>query len=216
MKIKIIILSIISTFLFNANVFAFSISSIDKIKIKHSLKNLVQSINTGDIQKISELILPAQQALKSEIQEQVIGGIAYELDYAPFDENIDILSADEVRVNAKFAAAGPGWNINGLGTYFTFQKQDNKWMIADTDFHKKLGTDYVFDIFKKIYTYAGPVLILLFMFWLWMLIDCIKREFDDKSLWIILMIFLSIIGSILYFFIIKRKNIVRKPLVFKI
>ena len=52
-----------------------------------------------------------------------------------------------------------------------------------------------------------PLVMLAFsIFWLWMLIDCIKRQFNDKVLWIILIVFLNLLGAILYYFIVKRKN----------
>ena len=126
-----------------------------------------------------------------------------------------MLGADEVKIKARFAASGIGWNIRGLSTYFVFQKQNNQWLITNTDFHKKIGADYTFGVLKKVFIFAGPILLLLFAFWLWMLIDCVKREFDDKALWVILLIFLSFFASILYFFIVKRKNVTRKPLEYK-
>ena len=44
--------------------------------------------------------------------------------------------------------------------------------------------------------------------WLWMLIDCLKRDFEGKLLWIVLLIFLTALGAILYFFI-KRRELAR-------
>ncbi|MCX6707959.1 MAG: PLDc N-terminal domain-containing protein [Candidatus Woesearchaeota archaeon] len=51
--------------------------------------------------------------------------------------------------------------------------------------------------------------IAAFVFWIMMLIDCIKRDFKDsneKVIWILLMIFLHIFASILYYFIVKAKD----------
>ena len=48
--------------------------------------------------------------------------------------------------------------------------------------------------------------ILLFLFWLWMLIDCLKRDFKgnyDKVVWVLVMIFLHILGAIIYYFVVK-------------
>ena len=204
-------------FLFGVSVFAqTALSSIDKQQITENLNTLVQSVNTGDIQKISALVTPNNQILQSEIQKQIGGGVNYQLDYTPIDNNVELLDSNQVKVNAKFAASGVGWNISGLSTYFVFQKQNNKWLIIDTDFHKKLGADYTFGVLKKVFMFAGPIFLLFFIFWLWMLIDCVKREFDDKALWVILLIFLSFFAAVLYYFIVKRKNITRKPLEYKI
>ena len=60
-----------------------------------------------------------------------------------------------------------------------------------------------------------PLVILGFVFWLWMLIDCLKRP-DDKFarggnnamiIWILVIIFTGFIGALIYFFLIKRKGL---------
>lgn len=48
--------------------------------------------------------------------------------------------------------------------------------------------------------------ILLFVFWLLMLIDCVKRDFEQKTLWIVLIVLLGWIGATAYYFAIKRKG----------
>lgn len=211
------ILFAVSLFLVGATVFAqSSISPTDKQQISNNLDSLVQAVNTGDTQKIASLVSPDNPALQSEIQDRVRGGIAYQLDYSPFDKNFQVLSENKIKITGRFAASGAGWHISGLSTYFVFEKTPNQqWFITDTDFHQKLGFDYTFNFVKKIFIIVGPIFLILFAFWLWMLIDCAKREFDDKALWIILLIFLNFIAAILYFFIVKRKNKTRKPLEFK-
>jgi hypothetical protein len=46
------------------------------------------------------------------------------------------------------------------------------------------------------------------IFWLWMFIDCLKRENykeeNDKVVWVIVLLLASMIGAILYFFLVKR------------
>jgi len=49
------------------------------------------------------------------------------------------------------------------------------------------------------------VALLFFVFWIWMLVDCAKRNFDQKTLWIVLLLVLGWIGAIAYFFAVKRK-----------
>lgn len=51
--------------------------------------------------------------------------------------------------------------------------------------------------------------ILVFVFWLSMLIDCMKRKFkesSDKIAWILVIIFTGIIGALIYYFVIKNKD----------
>lgn len=50
------------------------------------------------------------------------------------------------------------------------------------------------------------VLILLGLFWLWMLIDALMRQrFQEKLVWVLVLIFLNILGAILYYFIEYRR-----------
>jgi len=45
------------------------------------------------------------------------------------------------------------------------------------------------------------------VFWVWMLIDCLKRKkFEDKLVWIIVLLLLNFLGAILYYFLVKSKD----------
>jgi len=51
--------------------------------------------------------------------------------------------------------------------------------------------------------------IFAFVFWILMLIDCIKRKFKEESekiVWILVIIFAGIIGALIYYFIVKHKK----------
>ena len=58
-----------------------------------------------------------------------------------------------------------------------------------------------------------PLLILLFgiavlAFWVWMLVDCITNESsegNDKLVWVLVILFGSWIGALIYFFV-RRQN----------
>ena len=46
----------------------------------------------------------------------------------------------------------------------------------------------------------------LFVFWVWMLIDCLKRDFRkdvEKIAWVLVIIFLQLLGAIIYYFVVK-------------
>ncbi len=54
----------------------------------------------------------------------------------------------------------------------------------------------------------GLLLVLgLFLFWLLTLIDCIKRKSDenDKVVWTLVIVFLGLLGSLIYYFVRKPK-----------
>lgn len=50
------------------------------------------------------------------------------------------------------------------------------------------------------------IAVLLFAFWIWMIIDCAKRNFKnetDKIVWILVIALLSILGAAVYYFAVK-------------
>ena len=53
----------------------------------------------------------------------------------------------------------------------------------------------------------GLISLACFIFWLWMLIDLLisRHAVGTKILWVILMLFLPLLGSILYFFLARGK-----------
>lgn len=47
---------------------------------------------------------------------------------------------------------------------------------------------------------------ILFAFWIWMIIDCIKRDFKkdvEKVVWILVIVLLGFLGALIYFFVVK-------------
>jgi len=57
---------------------------------------------------------------------------------------------------------------------------------------------------------ALAFVIFLIIAWIWMIVDCLQRDFKEGSeriAWILILIFLSFIGLILYYFIVFRKSL---------
>jgi len=50
------------------------------------------------------------------------------------------------------------------------------------------------------------VAFILLFGWLMMLVDCAKRKFDKKLLWLILLILFNLISAWFYYFFVKRKG----------
>ena len=52
------------------------------------------------------------------------------------------------------------------------------------------------------------IAIALFVFWIWMLIDCIQRDFEGngKVIWILVIVLLSWLGALIYFFVGRGKG----------
>jgi prolipoprotein diacylglyceryltransferase len=64
-----------------------------------------------------------------------------------------------------------------------------------------LGVGLIFLIFIAI-------AIFFTVFWILMLIDAVKRKMDDgeKVAWIIILVFLQVLGAIIYYFVVKTKD----------
>jgi prolipoprotein diacylglyceryltransferase len=59
------------------------------------------------------------------------------------------------------------------------------------------------------------VVILAFIFWIWMIVDCAKRQFkndNDKVIWILIIVLLQILGAIIYYFAVKLSDKKKKEL----
>ncbi|MBI2578120.1 MAG: PLDc N-terminal domain-containing protein [Candidatus Aenigmarchaeota archaeon] len=58
------------------------------------------------------------------------------------------------------------------------------------------------------------LIVLAVVFWLWMLVDCLTRKdrnFPNKGgnerlIWVLVLLFLNVIGAILYYFLVKAKK----------
>jgi hypothetical protein len=51
--------------------------------------------------------------------------------------------------------------------------------------------------------------IFAFVFWILMIVDCVKRKFkedSEKIVWILVVIFTGIIGAFIYYFLVKHKK----------
>jgi uncharacterized membrane protein YphA (DoxX/SURF4 family) len=59
--------------------------------------------------------------------------------------------------------------------------------------------------------FISVLVIFCIVFWFWMLIDCLQRKkFEDKLIWVLILVFLNLIGAILYYFLVKHKEKRRK------
>lgn len=53
------------------------------------------------------------------------------------------------------------------------------------------------------------IAILSLVFWIFMIIDCATRKFkqdSEKIVWIIVLVFLHVLGALIYYFVIKRPD----------
>ena len=200
-----ILLILIFTFLLCTSVVFAEVSSTDKTEIQNQITTIANSVNNNNINSIINIVSSnARPDLKNEIKNNLAGQM---VQFQQSVSSYEYLENNQVKVKGRYSAAGPGWNVNGMSNYYIFEKSGDSWLLIDTDFHQKMGAGYVFKLIGKIFLIILPFIIIFGAFWLWMLIDCIKRQFEDKTMWILLIIFFSFIGAILYYFMMRKKLI---------
>ena len=60
--------------------------------------------------------------------------------------------------------------------------------------------------------FMGGIILALFAFWIWMLVDCIKYESNEgnnRLIWVLVIIFAQILGAIIYYFVQREERLQR-------
>ncbi len=175
------------------------------------MKVIVNSVNSGDSSGILNILSSySRSELSGEISSAIDGkNIVFDQyidDYEdyPFDDG-----SFGIKVVGSFSASGGNWNVKGLSNYYVFVNDDGVWKLYDTNFHQKLNT-------KSVLKFVLPIILLFLLFgllatafWIWMIIDVANRDFDDKTVWLLVVILAGVIGAIIYFFA-KRKELKNK------
>ena len=190
-------------FLLCTSIVLADVSSADKTEIQSQVILIVNAVNEGDANSILNIVSPNARAdLRDELEENIAGkAIWFQQSIVSYED----LGNNRVKVKGSYAAEGTGWSVSGLSNYFVFEQVGDSWLLFDTNFHQKIGPGSVLAIVGPIIGVIVAICLILGAFTLWMLIDAIRRQFDDKTLWIILIIFLGPLGAILYFFMVRRK-----------
>ena len=62
----------------------------------------------------------------------------------------------------------------------------------------------VFPYFVQIFFVGFVLMIFLFVFWIRMIIDVAKRDIPNKTTWVLIIVLLNWLGSLIYYFQVKR------------
>lgn len=179
------------------------IDSTDKARIDSSITILISAFNNRDTELVKSVISSQEKVLITEIQKKINEDIQLDINFSLLDGGYDIEENGDVRVKGTFNATGSNWEISGFKTYLLLRKVNDEWYIVDTDLVNKLDENYVFKIISKVFLIIIPVVILFVIFWIWMLKDCLKRDFEKRNTWLILLFILPI-SSFVYFFARKK------------
>lgn len=180
----------------------------EREEVKQKVDQIINYVNNGDFDKISEFLSPnAREGLMKEIEIQLAEkNIKYEeVLIGSYEEVND----NRIKASGSYKVKGPNWSGKGSLIYFTFEKSGNNLLLVDTNFHQVIFTSHILKIMGHFFLIAIPFMLLLPIFWIWMLIDCAKRNFagpNDKVIWILIIIFAGMLGAIIYYFVVKRRN----------
>lgn len=190
-----------------------NLSEDDRTTIIEQVNDIERAIEGADTGAILTMVPDRYTKLRREIQVNVTDRITV------FDQSISDVerTADgNVRVYATFHAEGRNWQVNGMRNTYEFEKHDGQWRLVGGTFARHLQPSEALWGFVRalptvlwvIVGFIGLVSLLGFAFWIWMLIDVVQRPMkdNDKVVWIILLIFLQVIGAIIYFFTARRKH----------
>lgn len=169
------------------------------------IMQLDEIITSGNVEKLSTIIKDNEEKELTPLADltEFLDGKSIKIKQEI--QNINVLFADKIIVNTAANVEGSRgtktWEFWEVPTYYEMHQQtDGSWMITDTDIISTINSDsYAWAIY--LFGIAMILCILLFVFWIWTIVDLFKRDYtDNKALWIVLIVVFGIIGSIAYYF----------------
>lgn len=218
-KMRFILIGLISSVILSATGILLAqpvITESDRKAIWEVLDELGQAIVREDIESIITRLSPNMDREEYNKVKEVLQGKFSSYNYTeykfypPVYSKIEVLEPGrkvkfKIRYSEKYKSASGSGSSSGLTANFVMEKIDGKWLILNTDFYTKQKAMIILGIIGG---FLVIFCIAVFLFWLWMLIDCAKRDFpkpNDKVVWILVIIFIQIVGASIYYFMIKRK-----------
>lgn len=223
-KIKFILIAIMCSIILTTKGMLFAeteIAETDRKAILEVLDELAQAIVKEDLNSIlirlsSNMDRKEYNEIKEILEEKFDSYDYSEYNFSPpASRKMEVLEPNKkvrfkVRYSEKYKGASSSGTSSGLTAKFTMEKINGQWLILNTDFYTKEKVIKILGVTLGISVGFFVLLIILCsILWLWLLIDCIKREFsnpNDKIMWILLFIFTQTIGALIYYLVVKRKR----------
>lgn len=176
-------------------------------KITDKLDIIIYGINEGDTENITKIFSPnMNRSLSREIVSSIEGK---SIRYSFSTSSMESIGENKLKAKGRISAEGESWSVSGMSNHYTFEKIDGEWYLADTNFHEKTGAGEVAKFVGLIFLIIGGVFVMiglpLLAFWVWMIIDVAKRDFESKIVWLLIVILAGAIGAAIYFFAKRRK-----------
>jgi hypothetical protein len=180
----------------------------DQQLIFAQLEVLEEAVNEGNEDSIRAVVVADRLELLAALVERVGTGYS-NFDLHTENASMELQEDGQVQVDVRFSVSGLFWHEDNWPTSFTFENSGGEWLITETDLHEVLGLDFILDTFDDTFDGVWGEFPLLFtwvlicsgVFWLWMFVDCLRRDMKNKGLWIALMILLNFWGALIYLFV---------------
>ena len=185
------------------------VSQKDKESIQSKINYIVDGVNKNDDPpKIKSMISPnATTELTEEIVDVTSSSTWSIMTIKQSSYKFIQIDPNKISVEGRQQATGIGWYVSGVSIFYEFELINGEWFLLETNFLEKTGIIYVFKMVGLILIAIIILIIPFIIFWIKMLIDASKRDFNDKTLWIIfLIVSLGLLGAIAYYFAVKREK----------
>ena len=169
----------------------------ERLQIGKTINAFQAAVNNKSYGALSFLVSPKVPELLAELRSQVSRTKKYSFSYDLFGDSLEVSDTDkQVKITGRYALSEVGKSISGLSAYFVLEKEGNRWVITDTNFHK--------DVSRWFWIVMIIGVLAVFAFWLSMIVDCAKHDMNNKTMWILLLVLCNLTAAIIYYFVVKR------------
>jgi hypothetical protein len=180
------------------------------------IKYVEEAVNNKNIEAIKAVISPnARPGLADEIESSL--GEARSIRFAQFNTTYEQIAENQFKATSKYEVRvqniGSSWSVSGLKNYFVFEAIDGRLYVLDTDLPYVLSKQSLGDFFQYFGLIGIPILFAVGGFWLWMLIDVVKRPLEKKTKWVLIVALLQWLGALIYFCTARRKSIKQEKMI---
>lgn len=99
------------------------------------------------------------------------------------------------------------WSASGLSMFIDAEKFDDTYVITDTDLHEAIAPMNLSSFVSAIGILGFVGFFVAVAFYIWMLVDVVKYQKEDRTLWILVVLLGSVLGALIYFFAERRKRV---------
>lgn len=168
-------------------------------------------IYSQDAETIRESLTPELDARIGSLFTQYLGPTYTITEFDIYGYQVTEVSDNSWKITGKYSieSRGPNgeWSANGLSTFIDAQIQGDTYVVTDTDLHEAIAPLDFSQFVSAIGIFGLIGFFVAIAFYIWMLVDVVKYQKEDRALWILVVLLGSILGALIYFFAERRKRV---------